>query len=213
MLVRQELGGMVFYHRNLVQNQRLTRETDLLKQKLSAAKEIYLENQRLKELLAFKKQAPYRLVSCRVIGRSADNWSSVVIIDKGANNGIKRGMIAITYLGLLGRVAEVSGGTAKITLINDPSFAISSLVQRSRQEGLVSGTLGGSLMMRYLPHDADIKVTDIILTSGLSGACPKGLIIGTVVDTQEEFPGLSRYALIKPAVNLSSAEEALVIIE
>ncbi len=135
-----------------------------------------------------------------------------MIIDKGSYNGIKRGFVVINHLGLVGRVIETGDYTSKIMLINDPSLGVSAIAQRSRQEGLVSGTLGRSLIMKYLPKDADIQVSDVIITSGLTEAYPKGLLIGSVINIGEEFSGLSRYAIIKPAVNLSGIEEVLVII-
>jgi len=208
----REAGGIIFYHHNMAQNERLRKEINFLKQKLNTTSEVYLENKRLKSLVSFKQKTPYRVVPARVIGRSADNWSSIVIIDKGSYNGIRRGFVAINYLGLVGRVIEVGDTASKIMLINDPSIGVSSVVQRSRQEGLVSGTLGRSLIMKYLPKDADIQPSDTIVTSGLTSAYPKGLLIGTVVSIGEEFSGLSRYAIIMPAVNLSSIEEVLIII-
>lgn len=211
-LIRREVGGIIFYHRNLVQSESLKKEIDLLKQKLNATSEVYLENKRLKEILYFKEQSAYKVIAARVIGRTADNWSSVIIIDKGFHNGIKRGYVAISYLGLVGRVVETSESTSKIMLINDPDMGISSQIQRSRQEGLVSGTMGSSLMMRYLPADSDIRISDAVITSGLTGLYPKGLLIGKVIGIGEEFAGLSRYAIIKPAVNLSNIEEVLIII-
>lgn len=211
-LVRREAEGLIFYHRNFIQNERLRKETELLKRKLNAANEAYLENRRLNSLLFFKQKSPYKVIAAKVIGRSADSWSSVIIIDKGGRQGIKCGFAAVTYLGLAGRVIETTNFTSKIMLINDPAFSVSAVVQRSRQEGLVSGTLGSSLAMRYLPKESDIRPTDTIITSGLTDAYPKGLLIGTVVNIDEEFSGLSRYAIVKPAVNLSSIEEVLIII-
>lgn len=211
--VRREVGGMVFYHRNLIQNQRLKKEIDLLRHRLNTLDEINLENKRLTNLLFLKQKTTYKVLASRVIGRSADNWSSLIIIDKGRDSGIKSGMIAINYLGLVGRVIDNTASTSKIMLINDPSFSVSCLVQRSRQEGLVSGTLGSFLVMRYLPKDADIKVSDIIVTSGLTPLYPKGLLIGKVLDLEEEFSGLTLYALIKPAVDLSNLEEVLIIVQ
>jgi len=211
-LVRREVEGIIFYHRNIVQNERLKKEIDFLRQKLNTANEIYLENRRLKNLLSFKQKTQLKVVSARIIGRSADNWSSIVIIDKGSYNGIKRGFVVINYLGLVGRVIETGDSTSKIMLINDPGFGVSAIVQRSRQEGLVSGTLGRSLIMKYLPKDADIQAFDVVITSGLTEAYPKGLLIGSVISIGEEFSGLSRYCQIKPAVNLSSIEEVLIII-
>ncbi|MDD5596088.1 MAG: rod shape-determining protein MreC, partial [Candidatus Omnitrophica bacterium] len=132
--------------------------------------------------------------------------------NKGSNSWIKRGFVVMSYIGLLGRVVETSQYSSKVMLLNDPSLSVSAIDQRSRQEGLVCGTLESSLVMRYLPKDADIAVSDVIITSGLTNIYPKGLIIGTVVEIGEEFSGLSRYASIKPAVNLSSIEEVLIII-
>ena len=166
-LLRREFGAMIFYHRNFIENEKLNKEIDLLRNNLNAQKEAYLENARLKELLVFKQKSALKLVAARVIARSADSWSSCIIIDKGRHSGIGRGMAVITYLGLAGRVIEAQEFTSKIILLNDPGLSISSLVQRSRQEGLVSGTLGNNLIMRYLPEDADIKADDLIVTSGL----------------------------------------------
>jgi len=209
----REVGGVIFYHRNMTENARLKNELSFFKQKITALNEFYLENKRLKDLLAFKQKSSYKIVAAaRVIARSADNWSSVVIIDKGSFNGVRRGMVAITYLGLAGRVIETTSSTSKIMLINDSSLGVSALIQRSRQEGLVSGTLGNTLVMRYMSDDADVKVSDTVITSGLTEAYPKGILIGKVVEVREEFSGLSRYCVIRPAVNTSSIEELLIII-
>lgn len=213
VLIKRELSGIIFYHRNLIENERLKREIGLLlSNKLNNVNEIYLENQRLKRLLSFKEKSAYRVIAARIIGRAADNWSSVVLIDKGNSSGIRRGCVVITPLGLAGRVLETADSTSYVMLINDPNFAVSAIVQRSRQEGLVSGTLGRSLIMKYLVKDADLQVSDVIITSGLTSAYPKGLIIGRIVNIGEEFSGLSCYAIIKPAINPSSIEEVLVII-
>jgi len=209
---RHEIAGIIFYHQHMAQNEKLRRENDLLKQKLVTLNEVYLENERLNRLLSLKQRFSYRVIAAKVIGRPADSWSSAIIIDKGSYHGLKRGFVVINYLGLVGRVVETTLLTSKIMLINDPNLSVSAIVERSRQEGLVSGTLGSYLMMKYLPKDADIKVSDTILTSGLTSVYPKGLLVGTVIDIGEEFSGLTRYCLIRPAVNLSSIEEVLIII-
>ncbi len=210
--VKREIAGMFFYHRNFVENEKLKQQVNLLKYKINSLNEAYLENKRLSRLLALKEQSPYKVIAARVIGRSADNWSSLIIIDKGAYHGIGRGFAVVSSLGFAGRVIEVTAYTSKVLLINDPQMGVSSVISRSRQEGLVSGSLGNYLIMRYLPKDADIRPSDIVLTSGLTSACPKGLLIGTVASVGDEFSGLSRYAIVKPAVNLASIEEVLVII-
>ncbi len=192
--------------------QQLENENNSLRLRLFDLREISQENNRLKDLLNFKQKSLLRLVAARIIARSPDNWSSSAVIDKGRYNGIKKGMAVISPRGLVGTVAESLDNASKILLINDPNLGVSSIVQRSRQEGLVNGTLGTNLIMRYLPFDAQIVVGDIVVTSELSQVYPKGLLIGKVINIGKEFSGLNRYAIVKPAVDLTNIEEVLVIL-
>jgi rod shape-determining protein MreC len=196
----------------MVKAEELGEQVEILRSKLFDMREIYQENSRLNSLLAFKQRSPFRLVSARVIGRFPDNWTSGVIIDKGKSSGINTGMVVINQIGLIGKVIETTSSTSKVLLINDPSQGISSIVQSSRQEGLVSGSLGTNLVMRYLPENAQISVGDIIITSELSRIYPKGLLIGKVIKVGYEFSGLNRFAIVRPAVELANIEEVLVII-
>ncbi|MFA5350383.1 MAG: rod shape-determining protein MreC [Candidatus Omnitrophota bacterium] len=211
-LLKRECAGIIFYHRNMIELSRLNNEAENLRRRLFDLREIEQENGRLKNLLSFKQRSSFRLVSARVIARSPDSWSSSIIIDKGRHNGIRRGMAVINTQGLVGRVIESAENSSKILLVNDPSQGISSIVQRTRQEGLVSGSLGSNLIMRYLPDNAQIAVGDTIITSELSQVYPKGLLVGKVINIGKEFSGLSRYAVVKPAADFSSVEEVLVII-
>ncbi|MDD5116313.1 MAG: rod shape-determining protein MreC [Candidatus Omnitrophica bacterium] len=211
-MIKRELGGIVFFHRNMVDSDRLRYEVGELRRKLFEMRETEQENLRLKGLFSFKKNSPFRMVCARVIARSPDSWSSSLIIDKGRNSGIRRGMAVVNASGLLGRIIESSEDTSKVLLINDPSQGVSAIVQRSRQEGLVSGSLGSNLIMRYLPNDAQIAPGDTIITSELSRVYPRGLLVGKVVSIGKEFSGLSRYAVIRPSADLSGIEEVLVII-
>lgn len=211
-LLKREVRGIIFYHRNLLENERLHNTIEALRSRLFDSREIYLENNRLKGLLGFKQRSGLRLLPARIIGRSPDSWSSSATIDKGKSNGIGRGMVLISPQGLVGRVVESADNSSKILLINDPSLGVSSIVQRSRQEGLVNGTFGSKLIMRYLPKDSDIVAGDLIITSGLSQIYPKGLLVGRVINIGSDLSGLNRYAIIKPAVDCSAIEEVLVII-
>lgn len=211
-LLRREITGAIFYHRNYIQNEKLKQQIDFLKERLNNVNEIYLQNKRLQTLLSLKENSSYKFIAARVIGRDSSNWSTAIIIDKGRNNGIKKDFVCVNFLGLVGKIAEAGNNTSKILLINDPNFGVSAIVQRSRQEGLVSGSLGGSLIMKYLSRESDIKISDIIVTSGLTSNYPKGLLIGRAVDVGDELSGLSRYAVIKSSVDLSALEEVFIII-
>ena len=211
-LLQREAKGILFYHRNYLQNERLRDENYLLRGKFAEFKELSQENARLKNLLSFKQRSPVKFIAARVVARAPDNWSSSLLVDKGRHSGIRNGLVAINYQGLVGKVVEVADNTSKIVLVNDPGLGISGIVQRSRQEGLVNGTLGGNLIMRYLPEDADVSVGDTVVTSELSQSYPKGLVIGKVTSLGNEFSGLNRYAVISPAAELSNIEELLVIV-
>jgi len=208
----REAVGIITYHRNMVQRLALEREISLLRQKIKSLDEIAYENRRLRGLLSFREENKQRTVAARVIARPPDNWLSVIIVDKGTSAGVRRNAVVITPAGLLGRVVDATPNLSKVTLVNDPDFSVSAIVQRSRQEGLVSGTLGTSLIMKYLPRESDVKVDDVVVTSGLTGICPKGILVGKVTSIGEEFSGLSHYAIIRPSVSLSNVEEVLIII-
>ena len=192
--------------------ERAQNDIDVLRLRLFDLREINQENDRLKNLLNFTQTSALRLIPARVIGRSADSWSSSLVINKGRHSGIRPGMVVISPRGLIGNIIESEESTSKVLLINDPNLGISGIDQRSRQEGLVNGTLGTNLIMHYLPDDASIASGDMIVTSELSQVYPKGILVGRVVNIGREFSGLNRYALIKPAVDLSNIEEVLVII-
>ncbi|MFA5093411.1 MAG: rod shape-determining protein MreC [Candidatus Omnitrophota bacterium] len=211
-LIKQELSGIIFYHRNMIMANELNNQVGLLRWRLFEFREIVQENNRLKSLLNFKQKSPLRLIAARVIGRSIDNWSANLILDKGLSSWIKTGMVVVGPQGLIGKIVESNDSTSKVLLINDPSQGVSSIVQRSRQEGLVSGTLSGNLIMRYLPDDADVVIGDTVITSELSQVYPKGLLIGKIINVGKDFSGLCRYAIVKPAVDPAGIEEVLIIL-
>ena len=210
---KRHILGIIFYNRNMVTAQNLSKEIGGLRWQLSELREVSLENARLKNLLNLKQKSLYRLIPAAVIARSPDSWSSSIVIDKGRSSGINPQMAVINLDGLVGRVIEVYSSASKVLLLNDSSQGVSCIVQRSRQEGLVSGTLGSNLIMRYLPDDAQIEKGDLIITSGLSQVYPKGLAVGQVINIGKDFSGLNRFAVVKPAADLTALEEVLVIIQ
>ncbi|MCM8762995.1 MAG: rod shape-determining protein MreC [Candidatus Omnitrophica bacterium] len=210
-LMAREINAAIFYHRNYVENIRLRKDNDILMAKLNMLNELYLENIRLKEMLGFKQGFIYKLLGARVIGHDPTDWSSVIIIDKGKDSGIKENQLVVTHLGLAGKIIEVGYNTSKVMLINDPHINIPVIIQRSRQDGLVTGTLQDNLVMKYLAYDADINIGDTVVTSGLDDVYPKGLLVGKVRSLSRDATGLSRYAIIEPAVKVSRLEEVLVV--
>jgi len=210
--ISQEIQGIIFYHNNLIQNQKFKKELGLLKRELYEIEELYFENARLRELLDFKEKSIYPLTAATVIGYDPLNLSSVIVIDKGRREGVRKGCAVITNDGLLGRVVESGLMTSKVLLINDSNSGVAALIQRNRQQGLVSGTLSGRLILHYLPPDADIQVSDLVITSGLGGLYPKGIMIGRISEIQDQASAGSILAIVETSANLTRLEEVLVVL-
>lgn len=209
--VSREVKALVFFHVNSVENYLLRQENDFLKQKVIGLEETINENKRLTGLLSFKNNSELYLITARVIGRDSTNWANSILIDKGSNNGAALGKLVLTNLGLVGRISEVSEKISRVMLITDPELNISGFVQRSRETGIVSGSLLGKCVMRYLAADADIEKGDIILTLGLLDRYPKGIVIGEVVSRDTDYDGVSSSVVVRPKVKLSALEEVFVV--
>ncbi|WP_371371531.1 rod shape-determining protein MreC [Sporomusa aerivorans] len=207
-------GGIMTVYRD---NQTLKAEIAQLRQNDVNVTEILAENARLKTMLEYKKAAPqFDFVSAQVIARDPGTWTSIIIINRGAADGIAKDMPVVTAQGLVGSVTNVYNNAAKVQLILDPRSAVGCLVQRpeSRVAGIVEGSGSNPLTphMVNIARDADIIKSDRIITSGFGGIYPKGLLVGEVVDVVNEEGGLLKYAVLKPAVDFDRLEEVLVIV-
>ncbi|MGE5560637.1 MAG: rod shape-determining protein MreC [Chloroflexota bacterium] len=173
------------------------------------------ENERMKSLLDFKQESPHRLVAAQVIGRNADNWFSSITINRGSDVGVAKDMPVITTAGLVGRVVKVTPHTATVMLLLDPSSGAGGMVQRSGDAGIVIGQgtdKTSPIVINLFARDADVMVGDTIITSGLGGTFPKGLLIGQVEQVSLHDYGLYRAATIKPAADFGRLQEVMVVI-
>lgn len=211
LLPFREVKKIVFYHKTYNDYQSLKKQIDPLIQRAWQSEEIFKENMRLRALLDFKHRSSFSFVSARVIMRDPANWSAVIIIDKGTKQGLRQGMPVVTPLGVVGKVAEVGDKIAKVTLLTDPRFSVAASVERTRDQGVVSGTLKGTCRLQYLSVTADVQVGDVVMTSKISSFFPEGLLIGRIIDVQENFASPTLDCLIKPAVVFSQLEEVLVV--
>ncbi|WP_027338568.1 rod shape-determining protein MreC [Halonatronum saccharophilum] len=198
------------------ENNYLRNKVDRLSYRQNELEKIMLENERLRELLNFKRYTGYDVVGGRVLSYSVDNWSNIVMINVGARDGVENRMPVVTKGGyLVGTIKQVTRTTSQVLLLNDDDFVTGGLVQRteSRDLGIVRGRgRSKSLTMDNISWDADIKGGDIIVTSGLSERYPKGLPIAKVEAVRSENYGLTQRANLKPFVDLEKLEELLVIV-
>jgi rod shape-determining protein MreC len=193
------------------ENRQLRRDLELLQKQNADLRESAVAGQRLAALLEFKEQFVPQTVGARVIGRDSTNWYSGVILNKGDRDGIRPEMGVMTPAGVVGRVVKTGPFSSMVLLVTDPHNAITGIIQRSRDEGIVEGTAHGHARIKYLPLLAGIRVGDTVVTSGLTGGFPRGIVIGSVLSIEKEEGELFQSAEILPKADLSKIEEVLVI--
>lgn len=201
----------------------LKKENETLKEEMAELlqyKQNFLEYQRenadLRNLLGFRERnSQYDLEAAEVIAGDPSNWFNVILIDKGEKHGIKKDMAVITDKGLVGYTISTASNTSKVVLITDERSSVSAMLQRTRDNGMVKGTIdpvpSGYLKMAFLPQDANLVKGDIVISSGLGGLIPKGVVIGEVEEAKKEPHELMQYAVIKPAVDFLKLERVFVI--
>jgi rod shape-determining protein MreC len=206
-----ELKKLFFYRETYADYVRLKRQNELLKAKLIAIQENFQAQERYNKIQDFRNDQNYTSIVANVIGRDPSNWNASLIIDRGHAEGIEVGQPVVSPLGVVGRIFEVGKNTSKVILLSDPTFAVAAVVERSRENGLLTGTLQGVLRLQYLTDNADVKVCDKVVTSRLSTAFPEGILIGQITDVQASVNSHTVECLVDPAVDLSELEEVIVI--
>jgi len=199
------------------ENQTLRAENQELRHVVFQLTEKAAENERLQAMLEFRtKSVAFQMKAATVIGRDPGILNYSILINQGANDGLKVNMPVVTHQGLVGHVMETFAGTAKVRLLVDTGSSAASMVQRpqSRAVGIVEGNPAqvSVLRMKNLMRDGDVIKGDKIMTSGLGGIYPKGLLIGEVTDVVDDDGGLLKTALIRPALDFSRLEEVFVIV-
>ena len=186
------------------QNQELTSQLAELKEAKKTA-------QRLEDLVKLKSSYSLKSTAARIIGGTGDAWSDTVTLDKGTSSGFAVGMPVCNSGGAIGQIIEVSGSTSTVRLLTDDSSAISAMVQTSRAQGMLEGQPDGSLRLSYVPVDADVKVGDLVITSGIGGAFPKGLPLGTVSSVEKASNDTYYTIVVRVQSTAESNEEVLVV--
>lgn len=190
---------------------RLQEELDRTARERDALREVSEENQRLGALLEFQPAAMRPSHGARVIGRDPSRWYQSLTIDRGSRNGAAADQGVEVPTGIVGTVIKVFPAISVVLLISDARSAVPVLVQRTREEGIVEGTFGGRLRLKYLPPSSDIRAGDVIVTSGLTDPFPKGLMVGAVNRVERPEGDLYPDVEVIPSADLSKLEEVLVI--
>lgn len=167
--------------------------------------------ERLQKIFELRETGGFSFKTGNVIGRDPTNWFRTLLIDKGSRDGIEVEMGVVTLRGVVGRVIETGPTYSKILLLTDRNSAVAGVVQETRDEGIVEGTEKGLARIKYLSLLATSEEGDQVLTSGLTGSFPRGLLIGRLGALTKKENDLFQEAPLFPAEDLSKLEEVLVI--
>ncbi len=193
------------------ENLRLQNQIEQLETRIAAYSEMEAENARLRALLQFSQSLEYEYVGAQVTAMVPGNWFSSFTINRGETDGVAVGNVVVVGDGLVGKVTQVTPTSAVVTSIVDSTSNIAAMLERTRDNGIVSGTLylndaNSVLSMDYVADASLLQVGDRVMTSGLDGVYPKGLFVGTVHTIS------TGSLIIKPAVNFRAMEEVLVLV-
>jgi rod shape-determining protein MreC len=194
------------------ENRRLLRENAVLNEQLNHYREGYIEGVRLRKLLDLKESLSSRVVAARVIDRSRASLFKTILIDKGTADGLRVGLPVVSEQGVVGRIIETAWHASQILLLIDENSNIDALIQRSRAQGILQGAGSAGCNLKYISRVEEVQVGDVVLSSGLAGVFPKGLLIGVITGVSRKGEGLFQKIDVAPAVDFGKLEEVLALI-
>lgn len=189
----------------------LREQNAALRKRNAELEEARQENDRLRALVGLVEAQKLESLGARVIGRPTNSWEGVITIDRGSADGVTASMPVIGADGLLGQTVSVTAHSAKVRLITDQESAVAAMLQNSRAEGVARGSIDRQITLDFLSKDATVTVGDVVITSGMGGVYPKGLIIGDVSEVEASSGALYPLVYVRPAASLSGIEEVLVL--
>ena len=175
------------------------------------------ENEQLRGLLALQaRRRDFVFESARVTARSTSNWASTLTLSKGTSAGVEVGNCVITETGeLVGVVSEAGLNWSTVSTVINTDIEMGGIVTRTHSAGILEGDFAlmgeGRLKLSYLPDGAQLVSGDEVLTSGKGDVYPSGLVVGQVEGVFTDPSGMTRYAVVVPAVQFDSLIEVFVI--
>lgn len=201
------------------ENKRLKAEVDGIAEAQAAIHTLTEENNRLKEELDLQATlTDYSFITGSVIARNPDMWIDQVVIDRGSSDGLEIGMSVMSNSGLAGRVTDVNPTSSKVTLLttNDEAAVLTS-AEIVLEDETIFGVINGYdadrelLIIEQIIAESDIDIGSEVLTSGMGGLVPRGLLVGTVAEVSLGHHGLGQRAYIEPAANFKDLRYVTII--
>jgi rod shape-determining protein MreC len=194
------------------ENLKLREEIRELNGRIIEGNQAIQDNIRLERLLDMKRNIPPPSLAASVIGEDVTSWFKTIVIDKGSSNGLRQGMAVIASNGIAGQTVKVGESTSRVLLVTDQASGVAAVIERSRARGVVKGKGQGFCSMIFANREEDIKVGDMVISSGIGGVFPKGLPIGEVTMVKKGEYGIFQTVTIRPVVDFAHLEEVLIVL-
>ncbi len=199
------------------ENDELRQQIAELEKQLRSAESAAEENRDLRELLGLRQQrSDLTFEAARVTQRDVSNWASTLVLNRGSQHGVAVGNCAVDSAGnLAGVITEVGLNWSRLATVLDTESQFGATVFRTGETAVAGGELAlmaeGKLRLQYLADSASLIKGDVVVTSGLGGYYPSGLVIGTVEAVQTDDGGLARYAVLEPGCSVDEMKELFII--
>ena len=169
------------------------------------------ENIRLRALVDLKPALPVKSMAAEVLYEASDPFSRKIFIDRGASQGVVPGAPVIDEAGVLGQVTRVYPLSSEVTLLIDKEAAIPVLNTRSHQRSAAFGADGAAMELRFMAGNADVKVGDLLQTSGVDGIYPPGLDVAKVVKVDPRADSSFARIALAPTASADGVRHVLVL--
>lgn len=178
---------------------------------LASETECSAENHHLRQMLNFSSRHQYNLIPAEVIGFSSDAGVRGLIVNKGTRAGVSEDLAVIAIEGIIGKVLRTNPHTTVVQLMNDPNIGIAVRLKRNRENGIIHANDRTLLALDNIPISSTVLAGDTVITSGLGGVFPEGLLVGVVTKASPASNGWLWDVQVQPMVNFSNIEEVFII--
>lgn len=211
--IRDLAQNYIFLVRLREENEKLRKLVVELERRNVEMAEMAIANERLRRFLDFKENIPKPTLPAELIGEDASSWFRTITINKGSIDGVHRGMVVVAAAGLVGHVINTSRDVSRVLLITDYNSSVDAICQDNRARGIVQGKGGDLCDLNYVSRRENLAPGNRVITSGLGGRFPKGLIVGTVTRVEKKSYGVFQKVEVTPAVDFRKLEGVFVILD
>lgn len=194
------------------ENRSLKSETIRLRQEATEVWLLRKENDRLRALLAYKKKVPYKLVPADVVSRPTGTWQDVMVINVGSSDRVSVNMPVVIGEGLVGQVVRTTPRASLVQLIIDRRSGVAAMLTKAGETGIVEGQIGGKLGLSFVSKNTRVAVGDPVVTSGLGGVFPKGILIGEIKSVVQRPYDLFQSIEVDSHVDFTKLDQVFVIV-